>query len=192
MKFDLVLAGVGGQGVVSTAIIVARAATAEKLYLRQSEVHGMAQRGGSVQAQVRIADTPVNSSLVMHGRADCIIGFEPVEGLRTLAYLYEGGRYITSVDPIPTAQGYPDELFIKNQLGRIPGAVLVNAKELARKAGNSSAINVVLLGVASVYMDMIAPETFEMVISETFGAEGDSVVSSNMLAFRLGREYLNR
>lgn len=187
MKYDMVLAGVGGQGVVSSATIISKSAMYEGYFVRQSEVHGMAQRGGAVQAQVRIADRPVESDLAAHGAVDCILGMEPVEGLRNVSYLKKNGRYITSLDPVINVPGYPDRAFIKSQLDKIPGHLAVSVIETARVAGSVHASNMVLIGMASNLLVMIAESTFERVIGETFAAKGDNVTAINIRAFRAGK-----
>ncbi len=187
MKYDIILAGVGGQGVVSSATILSRCAMYDGYSVRQSEVHGMAQRGGAVQAQVRIADKAIESDLVPAGSADCIISMEPIEGLRYLSLLAENGMYITSLDPVTNIPDYPGVQFIKDQLHKIPGHIAISAKEAAQSAGSAFAANLVLIGVVSVFIPALAIATFERVIRETFERKGEKMVEANLKAFGAGR-----
>ncbi|MBN1578081.1 MAG: indolepyruvate oxidoreductase subunit beta [Chitinispirillaceae bacterium] len=187
MNYDIILAGVGGQGVVSSATILSRCAMCDGFNVRQSEVHGMAQRGGAVQAQVRISDRVIESDLVPSGTADCIISMEPIEGLRCLSLLAENGRYITSLDPVVNIPDYPESQFIEEQLGKISGHIAVNAKKIAQTAGPAYAANIVLIGIASAFIPALAVATFERVIRETFERKGEKVVESNLKAFAAGR-----
>ena len=188
MKYDIILAGVGGQGVVSSATILSRCAMNDGLYVRQSEVHGMAQRGGAVQAQVRIADRVIESDLIPTGTVDCIISTEPLEGLRYVSYLNKGARYITSLDPVNTIPDYPSPEFILRQLNRIPGHIAVNAKQIAQEAGSAHAANIVLIGVASVFLSALSAATLERIVRQTFERKGNKVVEVNLKAFEMGRE----
>ncbi|MBN1306653.1 MAG: indolepyruvate oxidoreductase subunit beta [Chitinispirillaceae bacterium] len=187
MRCDIILAGVGGQGVVSSATILSRCAMYDGFFVRQSEVHGMAQRGGAVQAQVRIADCLIESDLVPAGSADCIISMEPIEGLRHLSMLAESGFYITSLDPVINIIDYPEPQFIQERLDRIPGHIAVRAEEIAQRAGSAYAANIVLIGVASAFLNQLAAATFERVIGEMFERKGERTVEVNLKAFGAGR-----
>ena len=186
MKYDLVLAGVGGQGVLSVAAMLAEAARRSGLEVRQGEVHGMSQRGGAVQATLRLADGPIEGDLVARGGADLVLGAEPVEALRYLDYLAPGGRLVTAVDPYENVPDYPPIERVLAAVREVPGAVLVEAGELARRAGSGRTANVVMVGAASVFLP-ISPEVIEACLVDGFAAKGARVVEANRRAFTLGR-----
>jgi indolepyruvate ferredoxin oxidoreductase beta subunit len=186
MKYDIVLAGVGGQGVLSLSGIIALSALDEGYYAKQSEVHGMAQRGGAVSANLRLSDMRIASGLVPRGSASLILSMEPLESLRYLEYLAPGGSIIASSDPIINIPNYPplSELFEK--ILSYPGAVLVDGARLAKKAGAPRASNMVMAGAASHVLP-ISVETMERFIGNVFRKKGDNVVETNIKAFRAGR-----
>ncbi len=187
MTADIVLAGVGGQGVLSIAAILAEAARREGLTVKQAEVHGMAQRGGAVQASLRISDRPIASDLISHGGADLILGTEPVEALRYLEYLAPGGALITAAEPFENIPDYPPLEIVHAAVRSLPNALLVEAAALARDAGSARAANVVMVGAASVLLPIPAA-TLEACITEGFAPKGDTVVAINLRAFRSGRQ----
>ncbi|MBN2114497.1 MAG: indolepyruvate oxidoreductase subunit beta [Acidimicrobiia bacterium] len=186
MKQDLVLAGVGGQGVLSVAAILAEAARRLGLQVRQGEVHGMSQRGGAVQATLRLSDRPIEGDLVARGGADMVLGVEPLEALRYLDYLAPAGRLVTSADPYENIPDYPPPEQVLAAVRAIPGAVLVAAGDLARRAGSGRTANVVMVGAASAFLPLPA-EVVEACIGEGFAAKGERVVEANRRAFALGR-----
>ena len=186
MKHDLVLAGVGGQGVLSVAAILAEAARRHGLVVRQGEVHGMSQRGGAVQATLRLADGPIEGDLVARGGADMVLGVEPVEALRYLDYLAPGGRLVTAADPYENVPDYPPRDAVLAAVRAVPGAVLVEAGELARRAGSGRTANVVMVGAASVFLPIPA-DVIEACLVDGFAAKGERVVEANRRAFALGR-----
>jgi indolepyruvate ferredoxin oxidoreductase beta subunit len=186
MKKDIILAGVGGQGVLSIAAIIAHAAIAEGLAVRQSEVHGMAQRGGAVLAHLRISDKPIYSDLVPQGGADLIISMEPLESLRYAAWLGPEGALVTAAEPFINIPDYPDIADIYKVLEGFPLARIVEAAALAKQAGLAKAVNMVMVGAASPFLP-IREQTLENIIAEMFAAKKPSVCSANQEAFRLGR-----
>jgi indolepyruvate ferredoxin oxidoreductase beta subunit len=186
VKYDIVLAGVGGQGVLSIANIIASSAMTDGLRVKQSEVHGMSQRGGAVMAHLRLADSPIASDLVPKGRADMILSMEPVESLRYLPYLHKGGTLVTAVTPVENIPDYPDIDELLSRIATLPGAVLVDAVKVAREAGSQRAANMVLVGCASPSLP-IALETMEHFIEQVFARKGTDVVEVNLKAFRAGR-----
>jgi indolepyruvate ferredoxin oxidoreductase beta subunit len=186
MKRDVILAGVGGQGVLSIAAIIAKAAVARGLTVRQSEVHGMAQRGGAVLAHLRIADGPIASDLVPSGGADLIISMEPVESLRYVDWLSPEGALVSAVEPFVNIPDYPDIGVILDAIRRFPVFRLVEAQALAKQAGLARAVNMVMVGAASPFLPVSADE-LEATICELFAAKEPAVVDANKAAFRLGR-----
>lgn len=189
MKFDIVLAGVGGQGVLSLSAIIATGAMKEGLYVKQSEVHGMAQRGGAVLANLRLSDKPIASDLIPKGSAAMILSMEPLESMRYLAFLKPDGALITSTTPVVNIPDYPDLEGLLGKIRAVPGAILVDSEKLAKAAGSARASNMVIVGAASHYLP-VKVETMEHLIESTFKRKGDQVVASNLKAFRLGREVL--
>jgi indolepyruvate ferredoxin oxidoreductase beta subunit len=186
MKCDMILAGVGGQGVLSIAAILGMAAVDGGLYLKQAEVHGMSQRGGAVQSHLRIADRPIFSDLIPCGAANILISMEPMEALRYLSHLTVGGVIVTERAPVVNIPNYPDPERVIALLAQHPHAVLVDGEEIARQLRASRASNMVLLGAASTFVPLPAAD-LESAIGKVFGRKGDAVVAQNVEAFRRGR-----
>ena len=187
MTFDIVLAGVGGQGVLSLAAVIAAAARREGRQVLQSEVHGMSQRGGAVSAHLRIADGEIASALIPAGTARMVLGLEPLESLRHLPWLSPDGRVVTASAPVTNFEEYPPIAAVKGELDRLPRVTVVDAERLAHAAGLPRATNMVLAGAASRYMPIDAA-TLEAVLRERFAARGEQVALRNLAAFRAGRE----
>ncbi|MBW2733442.1 MAG: indolepyruvate oxidoreductase subunit beta [Deltaproteobacteria bacterium] len=187
MKYDIVLAGVGGQGVISIAAIIASSAMKEGLHVKQAEVHGMSQRGGAVQSNLRLSDGEIHSDMVPKGTADLLISMEPLESLRYLDYLSKEGTLFTASDPFLNIPNYPDLDGVLTKVRSLPRAVTVDAKKLASEAGSSRATNMVMVGAASHFLP-IKPETLQGWIESMFKRKGEKVVEANLKAFALGRE----
>lgn len=187
MKYDIILAGVGGQGVLSVSGIIAAAAMEEGLAVKQSEVHGMSQRGGAVLANLRMGSGPVASDLVPLGSASMILSMEPLESLRYLQFLSPEGTVVTSTDPMRNIPDYPELDALLRAIRALPHAVLVDGDKVARKAGSARAANMVLVGAASRMLPLKS-ETLHRCITRRFASKGDSVVALNVRAFNAGRE----
>jgi indolepyruvate ferredoxin oxidoreductase beta subunit len=187
MKKDIILAGVGGQGVLSIAAIIAQAALAGGFTVRQSEVHGMAQRGGAVLAHLRLSDQAIAGDLVPQGGADLIISMEILESLRYAAWLSPGGALVTAAETLVNIPDYPDVEVLKKAVGSFPLYRILETEALAREAGLPKAVNMVMVGAASAFLPLDG-NVIEKVIGQTFSAKGFSVVGANIKAFRLGRE----
>ncbi len=188
MKCDIVLAGVGGQGVLSLSAVIAWSALKEGLRVKQSEVHGMAQRGGAVVANLRLADREIMSDLIPEGSAALVLAMEPLEALRYLRYLAPAGKVVSATAPVVNIPDYPPLDEVLARLRAVPGgAVLVDAERLARAAGSARATNMVIAGAASRYLP-IRPETMEHFIETRFAGKGEAAVRQNLAAFRAGRE----
>jgi indolepyruvate ferredoxin oxidoreductase, beta subunit len=185
VKLDIVLAGVGGQGVLTAAAILAETGRREGLTVKQGEVHGMGQRGGAVTANLRMADRPVASDLVSRGDANMILSLEPLEALRWLAYLAPSGIVITSASPVRNIPDYPPLDDVLAALGRLPHSVVVEADRLAREAGSGRANNVVLLGAASPFLPL-PEDALKACVTDFFELKGVAVVQQNLRAFELG------
>ena len=186
-RLDAVLAGVGGQGVLSIGALIAGAAGDAGLWVKQSEVHGMSQRGGAVEAYLRISDRPIKSDLIARGGADLIVSLEPVEALRHLEFLKPDGTVVSATEPVKNMPDYPEPETVLERLRSLPHAVLVDAQRLAREAGNAKAANVVLVGAASPLLP-VPPSAIEGWIHQIFDSKGGRTVDVNLKAFRAGCE----
>jgi len=187
MKYDIILAGVGGQGVLSVSAIIASSAMKEGLHVKQSEVHGMSQRGGAVLANLRLSDKPIASDLIALGAASMILSMEPLESIRYLSYLHPAGTVITSSEPLVNIPDYPDLDRLLSSIRTLPRAVLIEAEGLAREAGSVRATNMVMVGAASHWLP-VQVETIEHFIESLFARKGEKVVATNVKAFFSGRE----
>jgi indolepyruvate ferredoxin oxidoreductase beta subunit len=186
MKKNIILAGVGGQGVLSVAAIIAQAALARGLSVRQSEVHGMAQRGGAVLAHLRLSDTPIVSDLIPRGGADLIISMEALEGLRYIGWLSPEGALVSAAEPVVNIGDYPDLSGVLKTIAAFPRHRIVKAAALAREASLAQAVNVVMVGAASPFLP-IPEETLEDTITTQFAAKDPAIGEANRKAFRLGK-----
>jgi indolepyruvate ferredoxin oxidoreductase beta subunit len=188
MKSDIILSGVGGQGILSIAAAIGLAAVANNLYLKQSEVHGMSQRGGDVQSHLRLSDKPVNSDLIPHGKADLIISVEPMESLRYLPWLSQKGWLITNSNPFINIPDYPTVEEILTEIRNIKNHIIIDADSIAKQAGSSRAGNMVILGAASPFIDMPF-ESIENAVRDLFRRKGESIVKTNIDALHAGRDF---
>jgi len=191
MRSDIILSGVGGQGILSIAAVIGQAALSAGLHMKQSEVHGMSQRGGDVQSHLRISDKEIFSDLVPHGGADMILSVEPMEALRYLPWLSKQGWIITNSQPFVNIPNYPDAKAVIAEIEKRPRHIIINADELAKAAGNSRGMNMVMAGAASLFID-IPVEKMEGAIETLFGRKGPEIVKSNIAAFRAGREFAQK
>lgn len=186
MKRDIILAGVGGQGILSIATVIGEAALNESLYLKQAEVHGMSQRGGDVQSNLRLSDEPIASDLIAKGGADIIISLEPMEALRYVQYLKPDGWIVTNEVPLINIPNYPDIEQVLCHIRGYKNHVLLNCEALAKEAGApAQAANMVLLGAA---IPMLGIDHDKMIagIQRVFARKGDAVVNSNLAAVEAG------
>ncbi len=191
MTFDVVFAGVGGQGVLSLATILAEGAQADGFLAKQSEIHGMSQRGGAVSASLRLSRQPIHSPLVSHGTADLLLSLEPLETFRYLSLLKPGGQPVSSVNPMRNISDYPPIDDLLRALRALPNVHVLDLEALAREAGNARTTNVVMVGAASHFLP-VTPVTLEACVRRRFQAKGERVVTQNLTAFRLGREALGQ
>jgi indolepyruvate ferredoxin oxidoreductase beta subunit len=187
MKKNIILAGVGGQGILSIATIIGAAAVELGMHLKQAEVHGMSQRGGDVQSHLRISDDPIHSDLIPQGKADLIISVEPMEALRYLPWLSKEGWVITSTEPFINVPNYPDIQNVLTEVKNVRQHVTLDAEKIAKDLGNVKAANMVILGAASPYLG-IAFDKLEAAIREVFGRKGEEIVNLNLNALRAGAE----
>ena len=186
MKTDIILCGVGGQGILSIATIIGEAAMKENLYIKQAEVHGMSQRGGDVQSNLRISSEPINSDLIPLGCADVIISMEPMEALRYLPYLNKQGWIITSSAPFVNIPNYPDAEVLKSDYAKLDHVIMIDIEKMTKENGVPRSANVILLGAAQKALD-IDYDKLENAIRRVFGRKGDAVVDANIKALAIGR-----
>jgi indolepyruvate ferredoxin oxidoreductase beta subunit len=189
MKTDIILAGVGGQGILSIAAVIGEAAIEDGLYIKQSEVHGMSQRGGDVQSGLRISDRPVASDLIPLASANIIISLEPMEALRYLPYLRHDGWIVTNSRPFENISNYPPMEKIMAEYAKAEHRVIIDVEQIAKGLGAVRSSNVVLLGAASPYIG-ISFEKLESGIRNIFARKGGETVETNLRALRAGREYV--
>lgn len=188
MHKNIILAGVGGQGVLTLAAIIDHAAMQSGLQIKQAEVHGMSQRGGAVQSHLRISNSEIYSDLIPKGKADLIISLELMESLRYIPFLSEGGIIITATETVKNIPNYPKEEEIINQIKESGFKHLfIDARKTALEAGNARAENVVMVGLASKFLG-IEKEQFQNSLKELFAGKGDDVIAVNLKAFDLGEE----
>ena len=187
MKTDIILCGVGGQGILSIATIIGEAALKENLFIKQAEVHGMSQRGGDVQSNLRISSEPIHSDLIPKGAADVIISMEPMEALRYLPFLKKDGWIITSSTPFVNIPNYPDIEVIKADLKKLQNVVLIDIEQLAKDAGVARSANVILLGAAQRALG-IEYDKLEEAVRRVFERKGEVVVEANIKALAIGKQ----
>ena len=191
MKKDIILSGVGGQGILSIATVIGRAALEEGLQIKQAEVHGMSQRGGDVQSNLRISSSRIDSDLIARGGADLIISLEPMEALRYLPWLAADGWVITNTTPFVNIPNYPDAGTLQPELASLPHVVALDVDSLAQAAASPRSANMVLLGAAAPFLGLEAGK-FEQGIRAIFARKGDAVVEMNLAAFRAGYEQAKK
>ena len=186
MKTDIILCGVGGQGILSIATIIGEAAINNGLYIKQAEVHGMSQRGGDVQSNLRISSEPINSDLIAEGQADVIISMEPMEALRYLPYLNKKtGWIITSSVPFINIPNYPEMDKIKKEYSKLDNVVFIDIEQLAKDNNVPRSANMILLGAALKSLG-IGYEEIKAALSRVFARKGDDVVNANIKALNIG------
>lgn len=186
MKTDIILCGVGGQGILSIATIIGEAAIKDGLYIKQAEVHGMSQRGGDVQSNLRISSEPINSDLIAEGQADVIISMEPMEALRYLPYLNKKtGWIITSSVPFVNIPNYPDMDKIKEEYSKLNNVVFIDIEQLAKDNNVPRSANMILLGAAQKSLGL-GYEEIKAALGRVFARKGEEVVNANIKALNIG------
>ena len=185
MKVDIILSGVGGQGILSIAAVIGKAAIKNDLHMKQAEVHGMSQRGGDVQSNLRISDKPIASDLIPKGTADLIISLEPMEALRYLPYLKKDGWIVSNTQPFENINNYPEVTAIHEEIKKIPNHVLLDVEAIAKEVGSARTANIVMLGAAAPFLN-IEYDMLEKSIREIFERKGDDIVNMNLKALNAG------
>ena len=184
---DIILSGVGGQGILSIAAAIGEAALKEGLYMKQAEVHGMSQRGGDVQSNLRLSDQPIASDLIPLGHADLIISLEPMESLRYLPYLNKEGWLVTNSQPFINIPNYPDMEKVNAELVKLPHKVVLDVEAIAKEAGSVRAANIVMLGAATPFLGL-EYEKIEEGVRSIFARKGEEIVAMNLKALKAGYE----
>lgn len=188
MKSNIILAGVGGQGILSIAAALGTAALENNLYLKQAETHGMSQRGGAVVSHMRISGKPIASDLIQMGTADLILSVEPMESLRYLPFLSATGYLVTNTTPFVNIPNYPEFEKVMEEIHKLPRFIAIDADRIAKEAGNARASNMVMLGAASPFIDIDFAK-LEDGIREVFARKGEQIVEINLKAIRAGRQF---
>lgn len=191
MKKDIILSGVGGQGILSIATVIGKAALDEGLHIKQAEVHGMSQRGGDVQSNLRISSTGIASDLIPRGGADIVISLEPMEALRYLPWLSPDGWVITNSEPFVNIPNYPEMEHVLRELKTLPHVVVLDVDAIAKESASPRAANMVLLGAAAPFLGIDAAK-MEQGIRDIFGRKGPEIVDTNLAAFRAGYEQAQK
>ena len=186
MKKDIILCGVGGQGILSIATVIGRAALNNGLYMKQAEVHGMSQRGGDVQSNLRISDRPIASDLIPTGQCDLIISLEPMEALRYLPYLNPDGWLVTNEAPFINIPNYPDEEALKAQINSLPHKIMLDVNKVAKETGSVRVANIVLLGATIPFLGIDYTQIQDS-IREIFRRKGEAIVEMNLKALEAGK-----
>lgn len=187
MKTNIILSGVGGQGILTIAAVLDTAALSENLFIKQSEVHGMSQRGGAVQSHVRISDKEIFSDLIPKGQADLILSVEPMELLRYTPFLKKDGWLVTDSESFINTDNYPEKNDLFEQIKKHQNHVIVNATEIAKAIGNSKVANMVLLGAASAIIPLSETSLIEA-IKKLFQHKSERIINLNIEAFFEGKK----
>ena len=188
MKKDIILAGVGGQGILSIAASIGTAAVASDLHLKQAEVHGMSQRGGDVQSHLRLSSNEIASDLIPAGKADLIISIEPMESLRYLPYLSKDGWVVTNTQPFVNIPNYPELETVIEKIKSLPNHIAIDADNIAKEMGSARSANMVILGACIPFLDMELSQ-LEDAIRVIFKSKGADVVQTNLDALNAGYNF---
>ena len=192
MKKDIILSGVGGQGILTIAATIGTAALMEGLQLKQAEVHGMSQRGGDVQSHLRLSSEPIASDLIPEGKADMIVSIEPLESLRYFNMLNKDtGWLITSMNPLKNIPDYPELENVLQEIWKLPRYITIDAEQVAKDAGSIKAANIVVLGAASPFLGLKYESLLEA-IEKMFIKKGMDMVTLNQKALNAGRQYAEK
>ncbi len=191
MKTDIILAGVGGQGILSIAATIGMAALENDLHLKQAEVHGMSQRGGAVQSNMRISEKEIASDLIPYGSADILLSVEPMEVLRYIPYLSDKGWIVTNTTPYKNIPDYPNLDEIMNEIKQYKNHIALDADSIAKDIGTKRASNIVMLGAATPFFN-VPYESFEAGIRKIFARKGEDIINVNLKALKAGRDFADK
>ena len=191
MKKDIILSGVGGQGILSIATVIGEAALKEGLYMKQAEVHGMSQRGGDVQSNLRVSDSPIASDLIPLGKCDLIISLEPMEALRYLPYLDKEGWVVTNEVPFVNIPHYPELEKLQQEIDRLPHKIVLDVNQVAKQVGSLRVANIALLGATVPFLG-ISYEVMQESVRAIFARKGEAIVDLNLKALAAGKEIAEK
>ena len=191
MRLDIVLAGVGGQGILSIATVIGYAAVESGLQLKQAEVHGMSQRGGEVQSHLRISDRTIYSDLIPAGAADMILSVEPMESLRYIPFLAPEGWLVTNTTPFRNVDNYPELELVLSAVRAVSHHVAIDAEGIAKEHDNPRGMNMVMVGAASSFLPLEIEKLREGV-RYIFSRKGEEVVERNLATLEAGRAFAER
>ncbi len=191
MKTDIILAGVGGQGILSIANVIGMAAIEAGLFIKQAEVHGMSQRGGDVQSNLRLSDKEIASDLIPQGQCDMILSVEPMESLRYVPMLASDGWLVTNTKPFNNITNYPDIKDVLNEIHSFPNNIAIDAEQLAKGIGSVRSANMVILGAASPFLGIKVPLLIKS-IKTVFKTKGENIVNINLKAFAVGEQIAKK
>lgn len=192
MKQDIILCGVGGQGILSIATVIGWAALDQNMHLKQAEVHGMSQRGGDVQSNLRLSSDPINSDLIPLGACDLIVSLEPMEALRYLPYLSPNGWIITNSTPFVNIPNYPEMDDVNAELKKVKNLICIDVDAIAKEVNSPRSANMVLLGATAAVLNMLEPNKLREGITQVFMRKGQAIVDTNIAAFNAGLEYAKK
>lgn len=192
MKQDIILCGVGGQGILSIATVIGWAALDQNLHLKQAEVHGMSQRGGDVQSNLRLSSDPINSDLIPMGACDLIVSLEPMEALRYLPYLSPNGWIITNSTPFVNIPNYPEMDDVNAELKKVKNLICIDVDAIAKEVNSPRSANMVLLGATAAVLNMLEPDKLREGITQVFMRKGQAIIDTNIAAFNAGLEYAKK
>jgi indolepyruvate ferredoxin oxidoreductase beta subunit len=190
MKRDIIIAGVGGQGILSIAATIGTAAIEAGLYLKQAEVHGMSQRGGDVQSHLRLSSETIASDLIPFGQADIIISVEPMESLRYLPMLSKKAWLVTNTKPFVNIPNYPPIEDVLEKINSLPQYIAMDADKMAHEIGSPKSVNIVILGASAPFLDMDT-QLLENAILKIFRNKSEEIIQLNLEAFRAGLKFAN-
>ena len=188
MKKDIILSGVGGQGILSIATVIGWAALEENLHLKQAEVHGMSQRGGDVQSNLRLSSEPIFSDLIPKGECDIILSLEPMEALRYIPWLSRKGWLVTNTAPFVNIPNYPPLADLMDEIRSVPNVITLDCDAIARGTGSPRSANMVLLGASAAVLDILEADRLRQGIAAIFARKGEAIVNANITAFNAGLE----
>ena len=172
---------------MSIAAVIGEAAVKNNLYMKQAEVHGMSQRGGDVQSNLRISDAPIASDLIAKGSADLIISLEPMESLRYLPYLKKDGWLVTNETPLVNIPDYPDLNDVLNEVRKVKNHVILDVEKIAKELGSTRVANMVMLGASTPFLN-ISYDKIKDGIRSIFERKGEEVIDLNLRALEAGRK----
>ena len=191
MTTNVMIVGVGGQGSLLASKLLGRLLLDQNYDVKVSEVHGMSQRGGDVQSNLRISSAAIRSDLIPRGAADLIVSMEPMEALRYVPYLNPEGWVIANTTPFVNIDNYPEPEAVLAELGKRKHAILIDVDAIAKEQSSPRAANIVLLGAAAPFLGLDA-DKFEAGIRSIFARKGEQIVEMNLKAFRAGYEYAQK